>query len=252
MRTKIIAEIGINHNGDMNMAKMLIHECGCIGVDYIKFQLYDPRTLLNESDFDPLDWKMILAAELTRFQFQDFVMWGVGYAIPVIASAFDLERLGWLEAEGVPIHKIASRSVYDREYVDAVFRTGRPVLISSGWFHRHGEFGIKSHDLYKSLSIDGPMTKLLLCVSEYPAPLRKYLYSFKKMLCGEIQTDLFQGVSDHTGDPVVAQLAIHHGMEYVEVHFTMDKSLPGPDHRCSLTIDDLRMICKFRNEVAKL
>ena len=238
--TTIIAEIGINHNGDLERAMRMIEVAKECGADIAKFQLYDPKKLLNPNEFKKKDWEIIKASEVDDYDVQ--ILWAhcrhVG--IEFMASAFDLERLGWLEQLGVKRHKIASRSIYDREYCEAVKATGKPTLISFGMQDDKKE--PYSATLYRL-----GWGKFMYCISEYPTPLNK----IERWVMDPF-VSIYRGFSDHTIGIAAAQCAIAYVLPYVEKHFTLDKNLPGPDHTCSATPEELKALCKFRDEVGQM
>ncbi len=242
MRTEIIAEIGINHCGDMGVARYMIKRAAEAGADCVKFQLYDPNILLDQGDFTPGDWEQICRAELA---FEDLKMLkltadrkGVGF----LASAFDAQRLGWLEDLGVKRHKIASRTVYDKEYCDLVMGTGKPYLVSSGMLNDAMDEPMHMKIL-TGFAMDDRCS-LLYCVSDYPTKLKdvKFNRQFFK-------TDLYNGFSDHTEGISCAIFAISCGAQIIEKHFTMDKEWPGPDQRGSAEPDELKALCRYRDDL---
>lgn len=255
-RCEIIAEIGINHSGNMDMAKRMVEEAIVAGADVAKFQLYKPEDILKPGWFTPEDWFAIQESELTRRQVSNLFGFCEGLGIEFMASAFDLERLGWLEDIGVRRHKIASRSVFDAEYVRAVKATGKPLIISMGWLLDSDGWGVdeRLRETYETQRPEIPSgvvnslltgcadrTKLLYCVSKYPTSLRELRYFPKRF-------NMYDGFSDHTPGLTAAKVAIARGARIVEKHFTLDPSAPGPDHACSMTPAELRELARFRDE----
>jgi N-acetylneuraminate synthase/N,N'-diacetyllegionaminate synthase len=255
-RCEIVAEIGINFQGDLALAHRMIKAVKRAGADAAKFQLYDPKTLLKPSYFSADDWSMILQSELTF----DVVMslWEMCGAerIEFLASAFDLERLDWLERLNVKRHKIASRSVYDKEYVHAVKATKKQMIVSGGWLMSEDGVGVDDRliDVYNDkrevtvfalnriMEGAGDRVRLLYCVSKYPTRLTE-LRGFPK------RYDFYDGFSDHTSGMTAAKMAIARGARIVEKHVTYDKRAAGPDHAGSATFRELADLCRFRDEV---
>lgn len=238
--TTIIAEIGINHQGNLAIAVGMITLAKVCGADIAKFQLYDPDKLLSCDDFTLDDWEIIKKTKMDFYDVKFLKRVCDKEGIEFMASAFDLERLGWLEQLGVKRHKIASRSIYDREYCEAVKATGKPTFISLGMQDDKKEpYSATLHRL--------GWGKFMYCISEYPTPLNK----IERWMMDPFKT-IYRGFSDHTKGITSSQCAIAYGLPYVEKHFTLDKTLPGPDHVCSATPEELKALCKFRGEVGQM
>lgn len=244
-RCEIIAEIGINHQGDMNIAKSLIEAAKGCGADVAKFQLYDPKKRLHPSDFSPEDWSVILESELDYYDTRLLRVTCNHMGIEFMASAFDEERLGWLEEQLVRRHKVASRSLYDYSYVEAVKATGKPFFVSFGMVDEEVErLEATMRRLNEGVGPGGfyPM----YCVSEYPTPIERldlHRNSFDKG---------WYGFSDHTVGITAACAAIVLGARAIEKHFTYDKGAVGPDHCCSMDREELKALCEFRDDFFKL
>jgi len=261
-RCEIIAEIGINHGGDMNRAKAMIEMATAAGADVAKFQLYKPEKILRPSWFTPADWAAILESELKQEQAWTLFEHCGKCGIEFLASAFDLERLHWLEEFEVKRHKIASRSVFDAEYVRAVKATGKPLLISMGWLLDAEGYGVDErlrgtyeeckaavtvpmYALNSLLGGSAERTKLLYCVSKYPTVLSELRYFPRKY-------NVYDGFSDHTRGITAAKVAIARGARVVEKHFTLDPTAPGPDQECSMTPAELAQLVRFRDECQEI
>jgi sialic acid synthase SpsE len=234
MRAEIIAEIGQNHNGDMKLAEQLIVAAKRAGADVAKFQLYDAKNLFPPASDNPwFDYNC--ATELSKddlYRLSDICK---VHDIEFMASVFDLERLEWLEEVGVKRYKVASRSINDFELLKGIGSTNKPILISLGKWQRE--------ELPK-LDISNEI-KFMHCVSEYPAPLEKLnlqAVNFKKIV----------GFSDHSIGTTAACAAIVLGCEIIEKHFTFDKNDFGPDHICSMDINELQSLTQFRDEWEKI
>jgi N,N'-diacetyllegionaminate synthase len=217
----IIAEVGHNHNGNMNLAKAMIWEAKSCGADIVKFQLYDTDSIKKyyQSRYSELKW-----AELSRNDLEELYRESEKAEIEFMASAFDVERVAWLEELGVKRHKIASRSIFDKELRQCMVETGKPIIASLGQW-RMNEFPIIKN------------TEFLYCVSDYPAVITE-LPSF----------DTYSGFSDHSIGIEWAKEAIRKGAEIIEKHFTLDKKLPGYDQWGSADPTDLKDLVKFKNQ----
>jgi N,N'-diacetyllegionaminate synthase len=153
-----------------------------------------------------------------------------------MASAFDTERVGWLEVMGVKRHKLASRSIVDKNLITTLEQTHKPLLISLGHW--------QSEELPEIRSGGG--IQFLHCISEYPTPLEKVNLSSIDFY-GPIK-----GFSDHTIGISASVAALSRGATVIEKHFTLDKEMDGPDHSCSITPEELAQLCEFRNDLKLL
>ena len=204
----IVAEIGHNHNGNLNLAKLLIEEAKSCGADVAKFQLYDTDKIKKPWQSRYMELKM---AELTFPDVLELKQHCDKVGIEFMASAFDANRVKWLEQLRVKRHKIASRSIHDRELIKAMEKTGKPIIASLGTW-KEKEFPNIENVHY------------LFCVSEYPA----YMAEQFPMKFVE-----YQGFSDHTLGCYWAREAIKRGANIIEKHFTLSHELPGYNQKGS-------------------
>lgn len=232
MDTEIIAEIGQNHNGDMALAKQLIRLAKDSGADVAKFQVFDARALFAPSPQNPwFDYNC--ATELKKEHVFSLADYCTEIGIEFMASVFDVERLEWLEQAGVTRYKVASRSVADRELLDAVAATGKPLIVSLGAWKENG---------FPVINASGGV-QFLYCVSKYPTPL-------SELSLGSVDFTRYAGFSDHSLGIIAACASFVLGSIILEKHFTLDKNAYGPDHACSMTPAELQAIHSFRTEWA--
>lgn len=238
-KIEIIAEIGINHNGDMGLATEMIAAAKALGADVAKFQIYDPEKLLDPNDFTPDEWEVILASRLTRRQVLFLNQVCEREKIEFFASVFDLERILWTEEIRMKRYKIASRSVFDEDLCRAILDLNKPIIVSDGYL---GPKNVGELSLLEELRV-GLNVKWLYCISEYPTAL------------GDIDFPEFKetdGFSDHTIGTSAAKVAMSLGARIIEKHFTLDKTLPGPDHICSADPEELLELCRFRDDCEEI
>lgn len=229
LRTEIIAEIGQNHNGDMKVAAELIKEAKRAGADVAKFQVYDARALFPPKPQNPwFDYNC--STELDKDDVFRLAEICEETGIEFMASVFDVERIGWLEAVGVRRYKIASRSINDSELIAAVAATGKPIIASLGWWKQLG-----------FPRIEASRVDFLHCVAKYPAPL-------EDLDLGSVDFGRYSGFSDHSIGITAACASFVLGSRILEKHFTLDKNAYGPDHSCSMTPQELAAIHSFRSE----
>ena len=244
-KIEVIAEIGICHNGDMHLARLLIRkakECGC---GTVKFQVYSVDSLFPDKEIiaQGKNWyEEVKKTELTKSQVIDLADYCAKMQIEFFASAFDTERLGWLEEIGVVRHKVATKLNKDKIYINAVLATGKEVLISTDGGPR-----------YHPQSTDSPYytscnnrIRWLYCIPKYPTPL-------EKLHLQAVPFNYYSGFSDHTQGIEAAMVAISRGAKIIERHFTLNKrSLEGPDHICSSEPKEMKKLVEFARKVERI
>ena len=152
-----------------------------------------------------------------------------------MASVFDTERIQWLEEVKVKRYKIASRSIHDRDLINALVKTNKPLIASLGYWKDECLPNIKSNAI----------VKFLYCISEYPTEISKINFNtidFEKK---------YDGFSDHTNDIHTSMVAFARKAKIVERHLTLDKKMYGPDHACSMNIEELSKLNNFRSSLLK-
>ena len=233
MTMEIIAEIGQNHNGDMELAKELIYLAKENGADVAKFQLFDAPSLFPK---DKPWFEYNCMTQLSRDQLNFLNEVCKENEIEFMASVFDLERLTWLEDIGVHRHKIASRSIRETDLIDAIVATGKPIMASLGMWNE------------KKFPVISPDTDFLFCISKYPTPIEEI--DFNDIYFGPDQR-AYKGFSDHTIGTTASCIALSRGARIIEKHFTLDKNMDGPDHACSMEPSELKAISIFRDDLRK-
>lgn len=231
MATELIFELGHNFNGNIDLAKLMIDEVKVCGGKIAKFQLYDTDKIKKPWQSRYMELKM---AELKKEQVIELAKYCEEKGIEFMASAFDVERVGWLEEVGVKRHKLASRSIMDAELITAMENTGKPVIVSLGnWdVEKNGFPNIKN-------------AQYLFCVSEYPAHLKADQFPPKfspTVRTGVTVNDVFHGeelpyysgFSDHTEGCYWAREAVKRGALLIEKHFTLSHELPGFNQKGSM------------------
>lgn len=228
----IIAEIGQNHNGDLVIAKKLISAAKEMGADIAKFQLYNVDSIF-QPDFE---WyKEAKQAQLSREQVADLGNWCQQVGIEFMASVFDVERVGWCEEIGMKRYKIASRSIYDRELINAIANTGKDIIASLGMYQ-----GEEFPQINTSAKVD-----FLYCVSKYPTKPEDL--DFLK-----VDFNKYAGFSDHTIGIEAAIVAMARGARIIEKHFTLNKKMHGPDHSASMEPEELRQLVQFSRKFEEI
>ncbi|MBF0353706.1 MAG: N-acetylneuraminate synthase family protein [Alphaproteobacteria bacterium] len=232
----IIAEIGINHNGSLHLAHELIRQAKQNGADIAKFQFYDPAKIFGPQGSHPNEeaYRQALTVQFGYDDARRLKQWCDEEGIEFMASAFDEERFMWLEELGVRRHKIASRTVQERELCSKILATGKECFISLGlWTERHAPYQAAN-------------TSYLLCVTKYPCE-----YSDIPMPAS-FASSVYEGFSDHTLGIEASLVAIGRGATVIEKHFTLNKGLVGPDHICSMTPEELFALSRLGREMEKV
>ena len=254
-RTLIIAEAGVNHNGDIAKAKALIDKGAEAGVDYVKFQTFKAEKLVtkqakrasyqdkNTQDNDS-QYEMLKKLELSQALHQELMDYCNQKGVKFLSTGFDSESLVFLAQLGVTIAKVPSGEITNLPYLRQVASLFPEVILSTG-MATIGEI----KDAVKIL-IDNGVSKdkitILHCNTEYPTPMEDV--NLKAMLHIQRELEVSVGYSDHTLGIEVPIAAVALGATVIEKHFTLDKTLPGPDHKASLEPDELKaMVSAIRN-----
>jgi N-acetylneuraminate synthase len=241
----VIAEAGVNHNGSLDCALRLVDAAKASGADAVKFQTfradllatrsahkapYQERTTANtESQFE-----MLRRLELDAAAHQRLSDHCREIGILFLSSPFDMQSADLLDAMNVPLFKIPSGEITNLPFLEHLARKGRPLILSTG-MSRLGEVEEAVHVLQ---SAGAQQLTLLHCVTEYPAPYAQI--NLRAMQTLKTAFGLPVGYSDHTPGIDIAIAAVALGAEVIEKHFTLDRSLPGPDHAASLEPGEIR------------
>lgn len=254
MGTYIIAEAGVNHNGSYELACRLINAAKASGANCVKFQTFRAeeitsihakkamyqRTNMDGSSATQLE--MLKQLELTKDEFRGLKAYCAETGIDFLSTPFDLESIVFLDALGVPFWKIPSGEVTNLPYLLTIAKTKKPVVMSTGMC----ELG-EIRAAVKSLTDNGtPDITLLQCNTEYPTPYKDV--NLRAMQTLQQEFGLKVGYSDHTMGIEVPIAAAAMGAAIIEKHFTLDRSMEGPDHKASLEPEELSaMVRSIRN-----
>jgi N-acetylneuraminate synthase len=255
-RVIIIAEAGVNHNGDINKAMQLIDKAVEASVDYIKFQTFKTELCIsknavkadyqieNTQNSSESQLEMVKKLELSFDQFIELEKYCNQKNIKFLSTGFDSESLTFLAQLGVTIAKIPSGEITNLPYLKQVASLFPEVILSTGMATID-----EIKDAVKVLTDNGvskDKITILHCNTEYPTPMEDV--NLKAMLHIQRELGLPIGYSDHTLGLEVPIAAVALGATVIEKHFTLDKTLPGPDHKASLEPDELKaMVSAIRN-----
>lgn len=251
----IIAEAGVNHNGDMGLAKQLIDVAAEAGADAVKFQTFTAEAVLSQSapkadyqkqttDTDETQYAMIKKLELDRSAHQLLMEHCRNKGIMFLSSPFDLKSITTLDELGIEIFKIPSGEMTNLPYLREIGRLQKPCILSTGMSTLE-EVKAALVVLTKA-GTSKELVTILHCNTEYPTPMKDVNLCAMRTLAATF--DLAVGYSDHTLGIEVPIAAIALGAGVIEKHITLDHSLPGPDHRASLEPQQLQeMVRAIRN-----
>lgn len=253
----IIAEAGVNHNGDMGMAKKLVDAAKDAGANAVKFQTFRAENLVSKTaqkaDYqkqttlaEESQFRMLKRLELSFSDFEELINYCSKKQIVFLSTPFDFDSISFLESTNMPLYKIPSGEITNLPYLIKIAKTGKPVIMSTG-MSSLDEVGLAVEVLLENCA--GAIT-LLHCNTQYPTPFEDA--NLKAMLTLKEHFGVAVGYSDHTLGIEVALAAAALGAQVIEKHFTLDKTLEGPDHKASLDPEELKvMVTSIRNiEVA--
>lgn len=255
LKTLVIAEAGVNHNGDMGLARRLIDVAAEAGADLVKFQTFRADRLVTEyaqkADYqvramDAVESQhaMLSRLQLTRDMHESLIEHCNSRAIGFFSTGFDLESVDLLMDLGLDRSKIPSGEITNLPLLRHVGRYGKPVILSSG-MATLGEIEAALEAL-EAAGTSRQRITVLHCNTEYPTPMIDV--NLRAMLAIRDAFGVEVGYSDHTLGIEVAIAAVALGATIIEKHFTLDRLLPGPDHQASLEPDELKaMVAAIRN-----
>ncbi|MBS9404033.1 N-acetylneuraminate synthase [Halomonas sp. TRM85114] len=249
----IIAEAGVNHNGDLAMALELVDAAKESGADAVKFQSFKADRLVTRQagkaayqkqsvPGDDSQYSMLKSLEMSEEDFRRIHSHCRQRGIEFLASPFDEDSAAFLDAMAMRTFKIPSGEITNRPLLERIAGFGKPVILSTGMCHlAEVEVALATLDAAGA----GEIT-ILHCVTEYPAPHDEINLSAMGTLARAFGREV--GYSDHTAGIEIPVAAIAMGARVIEKHFTLDTGLPGPDHAASLPPAEFRrMVQAIRN-----
>jgi N,N'-diacetyllegionaminate synthase len=254
-KTLIIAEAGVNHNGDIELAKKLIDTAAEAGADVVKFQTFVSKNLVSKSApkaayqkattaVTESQLEMLRRLELTETDHHILIAHCESHGIEFLSTAFDHESIALLKKIGIKIGKVPSGEITNLPYLRQMASAFPAIILSTGMSTMQ-----EIRDALKILIDNGTSKEnitVLHCNTEYPTPMEDVnllaMDSIKK------EFNIKVGYSDHTVGIEVPIAAVALGAEIIEKHFTLDRNMEGPDHKASLEPDQLKaMISAIRN-----
>lgn len=251
----IIAEAGVNHNGSFEIACQLVDAAKAAGVDCIKFQTFRSENLVSHAapkaeyqkatagDGSQLD--MLKKLELSYDEFLELKNYCDKVGICFLSTPFDFDSIAFLNSIDMPFWKIPSGEVTNLPYLIAIAETGKPIVMSTGMCEMR-----ELKEAIEALRAKGAgEIKLLHCNTEYPTPFEDV--NLKAMNTLKDVFGVGVGYSDHTKGIEVSVAAAALGATIIEKHFTLDRTMEGPDHKASLEPDELAMMVSGIRHIEK-
>ncbi len=254
-KTLIIAEAGVNHNGSVDAAKKLIDAAVNSGADLVKFQTFKAETLVtttaekadyqkNLTDRSETQFEMIKKLELDRAAHEELIQYCEQKGTRFLSTAFDHDSIDLLAELNIPFFKIPSGDITNLPYLRHIGRMGKSIVMSTGMATLK-EVRAALNILLEAGAEKNKIT-VLHCNTEYPTSMEDV--NLKAMLTMRDELGVAVGYSDHTLGIEVSVAAVALGASVIEKHFTLDRTLPGPDHAASLEPDELKaMVAAIRN-----
>lgn len=256
-KTIIIAEAGVNHNGDIQIAKQLVDVAAMAGADYVKFQTFKTEDLVSKDarkaayqqrnmslTEDSSQYSILKKLELSRAHHSELVAHCNKKKIKFLSTPFDLSSIDFLTSLHLGLWKIPSGEITNYPYLKRIASRHEPVIFSTGMCEM-----TDIEEAMKVLLRNG-LTKeqltVLHCNTEYPTPMRDVHLHAMKTIADQLEVKV--GYSDHTLGIEIPIAAVALGACVIEKHFTLDREMDGPDHKASLEPKELaQMVSAIRN-----
>ena len=255
-KTLIIAEAGVNHNGDIKIAKKLIDAAAKAGVDYVKFQTFVAKNLVSvtakKADYqientgtkEESQYEMLKKLELSKADHLELMDYCNQKGIKFLSTAFDNDSVDLLAELNIDLFKIPSGEITNKPYLQKVASKKKPIILSTGMASKKEIQD--AIDVFIESGAERKNLQILHCNTEYPTPMKDV--NLRAMLDIQKSFDVAVGYSDHTLGIEVPIAAVALGAVVIEKHFTLDRTMEGPDHRASLEPDELKaMVTAIRN-----
>jgi len=254
-KTLIIAEAGVNHNGNLELAKRLIDVAAVAGVDYVKFQTFKAKRLVSKNAKKAAyqientastgsQYDMLKKLELDVANHHILVDYCNSKNIKFLSTGFDLESLDLLNELNIDLFKVPSGEITNLPYLKKIASFGKPVILSTGMCTMQE---VKAAlDVMTNNGISKKNITILHCNTDYPTDINDV--NLNAMLTIQKELDVSVGYSDHTLGIEVPIASVAMGAVCIEKHFTIDRTMEGPDHKASLEPSELNaMVNAIRN-----
>ncbi len=252
----IIAEAGVNHNGELDTAKKLVKEAALAGANYIKFQTFKTNKIVSQmakqADYqlknlkekNDSQFEMLKKLEMPETWYKPLLNECQKWNIKFLSTAFDHESIDFLHQLNMDFFKIPSGEITNKPYLEYIASKNLPVVLSTGMADLSEIQSAINVLSKKGLRKDDII--VLHCNTEYPTPMEHV--NLKAMNSIGDELGVVVGYSDHTLGIEVPIAAVSLGATVIEKHFTLNKNMPGPDHKASLEPSELKaMVLAIRN-----
>lgn len=251
----IIAEAGVNHNGDIELAKKLIDVAVAAGADIVKFQTFKAESLvtfnakmadyqIENTHKDQSQYELLKKLELSHDDFKILQKYCVQKGIRFFSTGFDIESLEFLKTLGMGLWKVPSGEITNRPYLEFLGKQNEPLILSTGMAYL-AEIE-EAINVLHSAGLKKDLITVLHCNTDYPTPFADVNLRAMQTIKNELSVKI--GYSDHTAGVEVSVAAVALGATVIEKHFTLDKKMEGPDHLASLDPDELKqLVTSIRN-----
>jgi len=252
-RVFIIAEAGVNHNGSIELAKKLIDAAAEAGVDAVKFQSFKADKLVTKhaskadyqkdtSEQQESQYEMLKKLELDYHKHRELMEYCNSKNIMFLSSPFDIESVDLLNSLGMKIFKIPSGEIENTPYLKKIASLNKKIILSTGMCNLSDiEFALETLKSSGTSQIS-----VLHCNTEYPTPMSDVNLKAMNTIKDAFKVEV--GYSDHTNGIEIPIAAVAMGATIIEKHFTLDKNMPGPDHKASLNPEELKsLVSAIRN-----
>ena len=243
----IIAEAGVNHNGNLEMALELIRAAKRIGVDCIKFQTFKAESVITKNapkakyqlevtDAKESQFQMLKKLELNEEDYIQILAECEKQKITFLSTPYNEEDADFLNGLNVPAFKIASGQIVELAFLEHVAKFGKPIIISTGMATL-----AEAYEAVQTIRGTGnDQIGILQCTTNYPS-LNKDA-NINAMVTMGHSLEAVYGYSDHIEENYACYAAVSLGAKIIEKHFTLDRTLPGPDHKASLNVDQFKQL----------
>lgn len=252
----IIAEAGVNHNGDLQKAIQLIDVASKAGVDIVKFQTFKAHKIVSKAakkaryqienigNGDNSQYNMLKSLELSEQDHDILIKECDKRGIQFLSTAFDVDGIDFLDNLGLSFFKSPSGEITNYHYLKRLAEKGKPVVLSTGMANMQEVK--KAIDVILKYGLTKKDITVLHCSTEYPTPMEDVNLKAMNTIGDKLGVQV--GYSDHTLGIEASIAAVALGAKVIEKHFTLDRSSPGPDHRASLEPYELqKMVTAIRN-----
>ena len=256
MKTLIIAEAGVNHNGNLDTAREMIRVAAEAGADFVKFQTFNSKKLttkralkaayqVRDGQDKENQLEMLATLELSQEAHFDLKRVSEGLGIKFLSTAFDSESLDFLLSLGVELIKIPSGEITNFPFLKYAGNQNKRILLSTGASTLQ-DIG-NAIEVIQQNGTPKDCITVLHCTTAYPAPAQEVNLNCLSQIREEFGVEI--GYSDHTEGIAISLAAVALGASVIEKHFTLDRTMAGPDHKASITPAELHQLVSSIREV---